>query len=80
IAGVLGAYMVCYPRARITTLVPIFFFIQFVQLPAFAVLAFWFVLQFLARPTNLWVADVSSGQVREACARRVLEERAVLIA
>jgi membrane associated rhomboid family serine protease len=46
IAGVLGAYMIRFPRARILTLVPIFVFIQFVELPAFVVLLFWFALQF----------------------------------
>ncbi len=46
IAGVMGAYMVLHPRARITVLV-IFFFIQFLVLPAKAVLGFWFVYQLL---------------------------------
>jgi len=46
IAGVLGAYLVCFPRARVLTLVPIFIFLQFVELPAFVLLVFWFVLQF----------------------------------
>ena len=46
IAGVLGAYMICFPMARILTLVPIFFFFQFIELPAFLVLFFWFILQF----------------------------------
>ena len=48
IAGVLGAYMLCFPYARILTLVPILFFFQFVELPAFAVLFLWFVLQFFS--------------------------------
>jgi membrane associated rhomboid family serine protease len=46
IAGVMGAYMVLHPRARITVLV-IFFFIQFVVLPAKVVLGIWFVYQLL---------------------------------
>jgi membrane associated rhomboid family serine protease len=46
IAGVMGAYMVLHPRARITCLV-IFFFIQFVVLPAKVVLGFWFAYQLL---------------------------------
>ena len=45
IAGVMGAYFLLYPRAKVVTLVPIFFFIQFVELPAFVFLGFWFVLQ-----------------------------------
>lgn len=44
IAAVLGAYVVLFPRARVTTLV-IFFFISVVELPAVAVLIGWFVLQ-----------------------------------
>lgn len=46
IAGVMGAYMVLHPRARITVLI-IFFFIQFVDLSAKVVLGFWFVYQLL---------------------------------
>jgi len=46
IAGVLGAYLLNWPRARIVTLLPIFFIITFVRLPALVVLGFWFVLQF----------------------------------
>lgn len=48
IAGVLGAYMLCFPLARILTVVPILFFIQLIELPAFIVLFFWFVLQFFS--------------------------------
>jgi hypothetical protein len=47
IAGVLGAYFVIYPRARVLTLVP-FFFVFFMWLPAWVVLGYWFVLQFLS--------------------------------
>jgi hypothetical protein len=45
IAGVLGVYLVSYPRARILVLLPIFFFLQFIELPALLVLGFWFILQ-----------------------------------
>jgi membrane associated rhomboid family serine protease len=44
IAGVLGAYLVMFPRRRVLTVV-FFFFITFVYLPAFVVLGLWFVLQ-----------------------------------
>jgi membrane associated rhomboid family serine protease len=47
IAGVMGAYFVLYPRAKVLTLVP-FFFVFFVWLPAWIVLGFWFVAQFLS--------------------------------
>src|SRR4030095_11079067 len=46
IAGVLGAYVVSYPGARVLTLVPIFIFIQFIEIPALIVLGFWFIMQF----------------------------------
>ncbi len=45
IAGVMGAYIVMYPRARILTLIPIFLFPLFVYLPAFFYLGFWFLIQ-----------------------------------
>ena len=45
ISGVMGAYLLLYPRSRILTLIPIFFFFQFVEIPAFIFLAFWFLLQ-----------------------------------
>ncbi len=47
IAGVLGAYIVCFPRARVLTLLPIFPFFQVVPLPAFLVLGLWFLFQFV---------------------------------
>jgi membrane associated rhomboid family serine protease len=47
IAGVLGAYLISYPRARVLTLIPIFIFPWFVEIPAFAYLIFWFLLQLL---------------------------------
>jgi len=46
IAGVMGAYIVLHPRARITLLI-VFFFIQFVVLPAKVVLGIWFAYQLL---------------------------------
>jgi membrane associated rhomboid family serine protease len=47
IAGVLGAYVIRFPRARILTLIWFGFFIRIVAIPAFFVLGFWFVLQLL---------------------------------
>jgi len=46
IAGVLGAYLVLFPRARVTSLIPFLFFIP-IWLPAWVVLGSWFVLQWL---------------------------------
>lgn len=46
IAGVLGAYFVLYPHARVVTLVPLFFLFPLVEVPAFLFLLLWFLLQF----------------------------------
>ena len=48
IAGVLGAYFVLYPYSRVVTLVPIFFWPFFFELPAFFYLGFWFLSQVLS--------------------------------
>ena len=48
IAGVLGGYLVLFPRARVVLLVPIVFLFYFVEVPAVLFLLFWFVFQNLA--------------------------------
>jgi membrane associated rhomboid family serine protease len=45
IAGVLGAYLISFPRARIASIVPIFFIFTIVEIPASIFLLFWFVSQ-----------------------------------
>jgi membrane associated rhomboid family serine protease len=45
ISGVMGAYLLLHPRARILTLIPIFFFFQFVEIPAFIFLGYWLLIQ-----------------------------------
>jgi len=47
IAGVLGAYLMLYPGARVLTLVFLFFFIRIVPIPAAFILGIWFLAQFL---------------------------------
>jgi membrane associated rhomboid family serine protease len=47
IAGVLGAYMITFPKARIWTLIFFGFFIRIIAIPALFVLGFWFILQLL---------------------------------
>jgi membrane associated rhomboid family serine protease len=47
IAATLGAYLVFYPGARVTSLVFLGFFYQLVRIPAAIVLGFWFILQLL---------------------------------
>lgn len=54
ISGVMGAYFLLFPTARVLTLVPFFFFFQFLELPAFLFLGIWFLIQILS-------AGVSSG-------------------
>jgi membrane associated rhomboid family serine protease len=46
IAGVMGAYMLLYPRARVLTLVPLIVFLQVISVPAPLFLGIWFLLQF----------------------------------
>ena len=62
IAGVLGAYLVTYPRARVLTFVPLFFVPWFVEVPAFAYLVLWFLMQLLAGLGTLG-APVETGGV-----------------
>ncbi len=45
IAGVLGAYLVSFPRSRIASLVPILFIFTIVEIPAVLFLIFWFLIQ-----------------------------------
>jgi membrane associated rhomboid family serine protease len=47
IAGVMGAYFLLYPKARILTLVPIIIIPWFIEIPAFIFLGIWFFIQFL---------------------------------
>ncbi len=62
IAAVLGAYMVTFPCARVTTIVPIFFFIQIIELPAVVVIGFWILIQFFSGAVSL-SASTSGGGV-----------------
>lgn len=59
IAGVLGGYLLLFPKARITTLV--FRFIA--QVPAIVVLGFWFVYQFFSGIFSLSTVDLNTGGV-----------------
>ena len=45
ISGILGSYIFCFPRARISTLIPIFFFFTIVEIPALVFIGIWFLLQ-----------------------------------
>ena len=64
IAGVLGAYLLLYPRARVLMVVPIFYFIRLIEIPAVIYLGFWFVSQLFNGILALTAADVfQSGGV-----------------
>ncbi len=45
IAGVMGAYIIRFPKARILTILPIFFYITVIRIPAYVFLGIWFVQQ-----------------------------------
>ena len=57
ISGVMGAYIILYPRAQVLTLI----FIFFVPIPAFIILGYWFLLQFFAGVTS--AAGAATGGV-----------------
>lgn len=48
IAGVFGAYLFFFPRAKVTTVVPIFIFLHYAEVPAFLYLGVWFLTQLYA--------------------------------
>lgn len=65
IAGVLGAYFILFPRARVLTLIPLGIFITTFEIPALVLLLFWFLMQLLnglgantAAQTVAWWAHV----------------------
>lgn len=47
VSGILGAYLVLYPHARVITLVTFGWFIRLIEVPALVVLGFWAIVQFL---------------------------------
>jgi len=61
IAGVMGAYFVLYPKSRIVTLIPLFFFFQIIEVPAIFFLGIWFVMQFLSGVVS--IGNAATGGV-----------------
>lgn len=61
IAGVMGAYFILFPRARVVTLIPVFFFPWFVEIPAVFFLGLWFVSQLFSGITWLGSAAAAGG-------------------
>ncbi|HEX5229220.1 MAG TPA: rhomboid family intramembrane serine protease [Bryobacteraceae bacterium] len=63
IAGVMGAYLIKFPRAHIVTLVFIFIFITTVDIPAAFLLLYWFAIQFFSGIGSVGYSQVSRGDV-----------------
>lgn len=63
IAGVLGAYCISYPSARITTLIWLFFFFWTIELPALLLLGYWFLIQFFTGFQMLAIQTATAGGV-----------------
>jgi membrane associated rhomboid family serine protease len=61
IAGVLGAYLVLYPRARVLTAITLLVFFAIVEVPAILLLGAWFLLQILEGSAGLVDAGSSGG-------------------
>ena len=61
IAGVLGAYICMFPKARVATLIPIFVFFQVVELPAFLFLGIWFLMQAASGVLSLGIGSDVGG-------------------
>jgi membrane associated rhomboid family serine protease len=63
ISGVLGAYLLMFPKARVLTLIPLGFYTRLAELPALIVLGFWFVIQFFSGVAGLGVRSAQTGGV-----------------
>lgn len=63
ISGILGAYLIMFPGARVVTLIPVFMFLQVAELPALVVLGLWFVLQFFNGIASLGYDTAGMGGV-----------------
>jgi membrane associated rhomboid family serine protease len=61
IAGVMGAYMLKFPRSQIRTLVFIFFFITTFEVPAWVMLIYWFGIQLISGVGSIGYSQVSQG-------------------
>jgi membrane associated rhomboid family serine protease len=61
IAGVMGAYLIKFPKSRIVTLVFIFIFFTTIEVPAGLMLAYWFFIQFFSGVGTIGYSHVSQG-------------------
>ncbi len=63
VAGVLGAYALLFPRARVLTIVLVVFFATLIEIPALVLLAAWFLLQFIPAVGQLTLQEGGGGGI-----------------
>ena len=63
IAGVMGAYFVLYPHSRVLTLIPLFIFIEIIEIPAVFFLGFWFLMQLFSGAGSIAHTTSSQGGI-----------------
>lgn len=63
VAGVLGAYFLFYPRARVIMAVPLLFYLQMISVPALLVLGSWFLIQLLNGFATITTSTAVTGGV-----------------
>lgn len=63
IAGVMGAYLVKFPHARVVTLIPIIIFFTTLEVPAVLMLAYWFILQLFSGIGSIGDMHLAKGGV-----------------
>ncbi|MBZ5728459.1 MAG: rhomboid family intramembrane serine protease [Acidobacteriia bacterium] len=61
IAGVMGAYLIKFPRARIVTLAFIFFFVTTFDIPAWVMLIYWFAIQLFSGVGSIGYSQANQG-------------------
>ncbi|MFZ5824118.1 MAG: rhomboid family intramembrane serine protease [Bacillota bacterium] len=59
VAGVLGGYILSFPRAKVLTLVPVGLFVPAIRVPAWAYLGIWFFVQLASGLAPLWFQDLT---------------------
>jgi rhomboid family protein len=57
ISGIMGAFIVLFPRSRVTTLIPLLLLFFTVRIPAYLMLGYWFFLQFFSGIASLGMGD-----------------------
>lgn len=63
VAAVMGAYFILYPKARVLTLIPAFFFFPIVELPAFFFLGVWALIQLMSGTSTIIAGQQAGGGI-----------------